>query len=216
MMIKINNLIKEYKGKRVVDIQALDIPEGMVFGIVGGNGSGKSTLLKMIAELEEKTYGVINKDISLSEMVYLFQKPHLFNTSVRKNIAYPLEFRKWDKRNIELRVDEMIEKFDLGHLSHQNAMKLSGGEAQKVNLARALVFNPKWIFLDEPTANIDPKSTRQIESILKSLDINMILVTHNLNQASRLCDHVILMSEGKIIDAGQPEDVLNNKALLYV
>jgi len=215
-MIKINNLIKEYKGKRVVDIQALDIPEGMVFGIVGGNGSGKSTLLKMIAELEEKTYGVINKDISLSEMVYLFQKPHLFNTSVRKNIAYPLEFRKWDKRNIELRVDEMIEKFDLGHLSHQNAMKLSGGEAQKVNLARALVFNPKWIFLDEPTANIDPKSTRQIESILKSLDINMILVTHNLNQASRLCDHVILMSEGKIIDAGQPEDVLNNKALLYV
>jgi len=216
MMIKINNLIKEYKGKRVVDIQALDIPEGMVFGIVGGNGSGKSTLLKMIAELEEKTYGVINKDISLSEMVYLFQKPHLFNTSVRKNIAYPLEFRKWDKRNIELRVDEMIEKFDLGHLSHQNAMKLSGGEAQKVNLARALVFNPKWIFLDEPTANIDPKSTRQIESILKSLDINMILVTHNLNQASRLCDHVILMSEGKIIDAGQPEDVLNNEALLYV
>ena len=216
MMIKINNLIKEYKGKRVVDIQALDIPEGMVFGIVGGNGSGKSTLLKMIAELEEKTYGVINKDISLSEMVYLFQKPHLFNTSVRKNIAYPLEFRKWDKRNIELRVDEMIEKFDLGHLSHQNAMKLSGGEAQKVNLARALVFNPKWIFLDEPTANIDPKSTRQIESILKSLDINMILVTHKLNQASRLCDHVILMSEGKIIDAGQPEDVLNNEALLYV
>jgi len=215
-MIKINNLIKEYKGKRVVDIQALDIPEGMVFGIVGGNGSGKSTLLKMIAELEEKTYGVINKDISLSEMVYLFQKPHLFNTSVRKNIAYPLEFRKWDKRNIELRVDEMIEKFDLGHLSHQNAMKLSGGEAQKVNLARALVFNPKWIFLDEPTANIDPKSTRQIESILKSLDINMILVTHNLNQASRLCDHVILMSEGKIIDSGQPEDVLNNEALLYV
>jgi len=216
MMIKINNLIKEYKGKRVVDIQALDIPEGMVFGIVGGNGSGKSTLLKMIAELEEKTYGVINKDISLSEMVYLFQKPHLFNTSVRKNIAYPLEFRKWDKKNIELRVDEMIEKFDLGHISHQNAMKLSGGEAQKVNLARALVFNPKWIFLDEPTANIDPKSTRQIESILKFLDINMILVTHNLNQASRLCDHVILMSEGKIIDSGQPEDVLNNEALLYV
>ena len=216
MMIKINNLIKEYKGKRVVDIQALDIPEGMVFGIVGGNGSGKSTLLKMIAELEEKTSGDIDKDISLSEMVYLFQKPHLFNTSVRKNIAYPLEFRKWDKKNIELRVDEMIEKFDLGHISHQNAMKLSGGEAQKVNLARALVFNPKWIFLDEPTANIDPKSTRQIESILKFLDINMILVTHNLNQASRLCDHVILMSEGKIIDSGQPEDVLNNKALLYV
>ena len=215
-MIKINNLKKEYKNKTVVDVDELTIPSNMIFGIVGGNGSGKSTLLKMIAELVPQTSGTINKDVTLNEMVYLFQKPHLFNTSVYHNIAYPLKFRKMDKDIIDKKVNQMIELFDLKHIKDQNALSLSGGESQKVNLARALVFNPKWIFLDEPTANIDPKSTMQIERILQSIDMNMVIVTHSLNQAKRLCDQVAVMAEGKILEVNTPEMALKNEELVYV
>ena len=215
-MIKINNLKKEYKNKTVVDVDELTIPSNMIFGIVGGNGSGKSTLLKMIAELVPQTSGTINKDVTLEEMVYLFQKPHLFNTSVYHNIAYPLKFRKMDKDIIDKKVNQMIELFDLKHIKDQNALSLSGGESQKVNLARALVFNPKWIFLDEPTANIDPKSTMQIERILQSIDMNMVIVTHSLNQAKRLCDQVAVMAEGKILEVNTPEMALKNEELVYV
>jgi len=215
-MIKIDKLIKDYDDKRVVNIDKLEIPDKMIFGIVGGNGSGKSTLLKMIAQLEDKTLGHIETGVDLDQMVYLFQKPHLFNTTVRKNIGSPLKFRKWDKDQIDKRVDELMKLFDIEHLGHMNALKLSGGEAQKVNLARALSFEPKWIFLDEPTANIDPKSTRQIEEILTSLDINMVLVTHNLNQATRMCSQVAVMFEGKVVEISAPEKALKHESLQYV
>lgn len=215
-MIKIENLKKEYKNRIVVDVDQLTIPNHMIFGIVGGNGSGKSTLLKIIAELVPQTSGTINKDVTLDEMVYLFQKPHLFNTSVYHNIAYPLKFRKIDKDIIDKKVIHMIELFDLEHIKDQNALSLSGGESQKVNLARALVFNPKWILLDEPTANIDPRSTMQIEKILKSVEMNMVIVTHSLNQARRLCDQVAVMAEGKILEVNTPEIALKNEELVYV
>ncbi|MBI9013747.1 MAG: ATP-binding cassette domain-containing protein [Clostridiales bacterium] len=215
-MIKINNLIKEYKNRTVVDVKELSIPNNMIFGIVGGNGSGKSTLLKIIAELLPQTSGTISRDVALDEMVYLFQKPHMFNTSVYHNIAYPLKFRKFNKNIIEEKVNQMIDLFDLKHIKDQNALSLSGGESQKVNLARALVFDPKWILLDEPTANIDPKSTMQIEKILKSIEMNMVIVTHSLNQAKRLCDQVAVMAEGQILEVNTPEIALKNEVLVYV
>lgn len=215
-MIKIAQLKKSYENRTVVDIDALHIPEHQIFGIIGGNGSGKTTLLKMIAELETKDDGRIDNQIKLDELVYLFQKPHLFNTSVYNNIAYPLKFRKVSKDKIESKVMAMVELFGLEHIMHQNALKLSGGEAQKVNLARALVFNPKLILLDEPTANIDAKSTKQIETILKSLGISIVLVTHNLNQASRMCDQVAIMSEGKILEVSDTEKALKHKSLQYI
>lgn len=215
-MIKINNLVKSYDHRRVVDIKDLTIPEKMIFGIVGGNGSGKSTLLKMMSKLVTIDLGTIETGIDVKEMVYLFQQPHLFNTSVYNNIAAPLKFRRYDKTTIDQKVQEMIDLFDLGHIIDQNAKKLSGGEAQKVNLARALVFGPKWLLLDEPTANIDPKSTMQIEEILRKQDLSMVLVTHNLSQAERLCDRVAVMSEGKILQVDQPAIALKNQNLLYI
>lgn len=215
-MIKMIDLKKSYKNRMVVDIKSLHIPENQIFGIIGGNGSGKTTLLKMIAELEQSDSGMIDKNMQLHELVYLFQKPHLFNTSVYNNIAYPLKFRKVSKDVINIKVKAMIDLFGLENIMHQNALKLSGGEAQKVNLARALVFGPKLILLDEPTANIDTKSTMQIESILKSLDISIILVTHNLNQASRMCEKVAIMCEGEILEVSHTEEALKHKSLQYI
>lgn len=219
-MINIKNLKKIYNNRVVVDIDEFQIPEKQIFGIVGGNGSGKTTLLKMIANLEVKDEGMIDLSINDNEMVYLFQKPHLFNTSVYNNIAYPLRFRKVSKHEIHERVEKIIDEFNISSLKHQNALKLSGGESQKVNLARALIFNPKLILLDEPTANIDPKSTMQIEEILKrSLKIHntsMILVTHNTSQASRLCENVAIMKDGKVIDIGKADKILESEELQYI
>ena len=219
-MINIKNLKKTYNNRIVVDVDEFQIPEKQIFGIVGGNGSGKTTLLKMIANLEVKDEGVIDLSIKDNEMVYLFQKPHLFNTSVYNNIAYPLRFRKVCKHEIHERVEKIIDEFNISNLKHQNALKLSGGESQKVNLARALIFNPKLILLDEPTANIDPKSTMQIEEILKtSLKIHntsMILVTHNTSQARRLCENVAIMKDGKVIDVGKADKILESEELQYI
>lgn len=219
-MIKITNLKKTYKERIVVDIEEFEIPKGEVFGIVGGNGSGKTTLLKMIADLESLDEGVIKRDMELNELVYLFQKPHLFNTSVYNNIAYPLKFRKMNPEEIDIKVNSIIEEFGLTDIKTQNAKKLSGGESQKVNLARALVFNPKLILLDEPTANIDPKSTMQIEEILKNAlkvhNTSMILVTHNISQAKRLCKKVAVMDSGRIIGIDSPEIILEANDLQYI
>lgn len=215
-MIKINDLRKIYDGKQVLNVEELEIPRGEIFGIVGGNGSGKTTMLKIISKLIKSDGGMIETSIELDEMVYLFQKPHLFNTSVYNNIAYPLKFRKIPKDKIEKSVNKMIELFNLSHLMHQNATKLSGGEMQKVNLARALVFEPKLILLDEPTANIDTKATQQIEEILKQLGLSIVLVTHNMNQAIRLCDKVAVMHEGKVVTVDTPEVALRHECLQYI
>lgn len=219
-MINIKRLKKEYNNRLVVDIDELTIPKGQIFGIVGGNGSGKTTLLKMIADLESKDLGLIDISFKRNEMVYLFQKPHLFNTTVYNNIAYPLKFRKMDSNEIHKKVEAIIEEFGIENLKDQNALKLSGGESQKVNLARALVFNPKLILLDEPTANIDPKSTMHIEKILKNAlktyKTNMVLVTHNISQARRLCVDVAVMRDGKVVGIDKAEKILDSEELQYI
>ncbi len=219
-MININNLKKSFDNRLVVNINKLSIPKNQIFALLGGNGSGKTTLLKMIANLESLDDGEINLSIESKEMVYLFQKPHLFNTSVYNNISYPLKFRKVEKNEIKRRVDEILKEFNLYNLKDQNALKLSGGEAQKVNLARALVFNPKLILLDEPTASVDPEYTKVIEDILLNrLDkykTSMLLVTHNIEQAKRLCRNVAVMSEGKIVQVDEINKVLDMKELKYI
>lgn len=218
-MIKIKKIKKCYDNKLVLDIAELNIQKNQIFGIVGGNGSGKTTLLKILSDLETSDSGSFEISLKSNEHVYLFQKPLLFNTSVYNNVAYPLKFRKVDKLEIHERVEKILKEFDIYDLKEQNALKLSGGESQKVNLARALVFNPKLIFLDEPTANIDPVSTKKIEEILlKALanDMSMVLVTHNIAQAKRLCENVCVMDEGKVTKIGKSKDILDSEELQYI
>lgn len=215
-MIKINNITKSYKDRLVLSIEALQIPEKQIFGIVGGNGCGKSTLLKIMSDLIRADKGQVIRNCNLDEMVYLFQKPHLFNTSVYKNIEKPLKYRNIQKSIRALKVQKMLDLFDLNHIKNQNARKLSGGEAQKVNLARALVFEPKVILLDEPTANIDQKSTRFIEDVLLGLDISIILVTHNLTQAKRLCKEIAILDEGRLVLVAPSEEAVNHPLLQYI
>lgn len=148
------------------------------------------------------------------KITYLSQSPYLLRTSVYNNIAYPLKIRKLPKTIIEKKVNEIMKELNVYDLRNQLATSLSGGESQKVVLARALVFEPELLLLDEPTANIDPQTIEVLEkAILKRNSQNKMItitITHNMGQVHRMCDDVIYIEKGKIIDQGTTEKVLNN------
>lgn len=210
MKIQGENLIKVYGDKKVLHIESLTIEKGKITGIIGPNGSGKSTLVNIIAGLDEDYQGKIlydgkeiNKEIR-DRMTLVFQKAYLFKRSVYKNIAYPLKIRNESKVNIEKKVLHMLELLEIEDLKTKMGNKLSGGETQKVALARALIFNPRLIFLDEPTSNIDPEYILHMEkAIIKHNKENkgtIVIVTHNIEQAERLCHRIIKLERGKVID----------------
>lgn len=218
MDIKIDKLTKVYGDKTVVNIDRLALDKGKTYAIIGPNGAGKSTLVRIIAGLEGATMGKLVYDgkpldsKSIKYITYMSQRPYLFRTSVFNNIAYPLKIRKYDKEAIKRRVNEIMEEFNVSDLRDQLATSLSGGESQKVALARALVFEPKILLLDEPTANIDPNAIELIEKTIskrnKEKKMTSIIITHNIGQAKRLCHKVIFMREGKIDEYGDSEQVI--------
>lgn len=219
MQLKFKDLTKEYDGKK-----ALDIPSGFVAGgsrtaVLGPNGSGKSTLLNIIAGLDQPNNGRVfyGPEMLELESVYrditmVFQKPYLITASVEKNIAYPMQLRGYSHGEIEKKVAELCEELGLTELRKRRSWKLSGGEIQKVSLARALSFQPKLLLLDEPTANIDPATTAEIERMLikinKNVGTTIVFVTHNLVQARRVCDQVIFLNKGRLIEEGPCSQVL--------
>ncbi|MEG0392760.1 MAG: ATP-binding cassette domain-containing protein, partial [Anaerovoracaceae bacterium] len=178
-------------------------------------GAGKSTLLNLIAGLDQPTGGTIEYDgrplLPAEEVTLVFQKPYLLTTDVRRNIAYPMKLRGSASTEINTRVNALMEELGLSALADQKAWKLSGGEAQKVALARALSFHPKLLLLDEPTANVDPATTGEIEKMLLKVnqqeETTIVLITHNLAQAKRLCQNVLFLHQGACIESG-PADLL--------
>lgn len=218
MRLYMEKLTKEYEGRKVLDIRELLIEDGALCGIIGPNGAGKSTLLNLIAGLMKPTAGSLLYGEEMSalapyrNMTMVFQTPYLIRTTVEKNIAYPLKLRGWDDAQIEKRVGELTEELGLTDFRKQKSLKLSGGETQKVALARALSFRPKLLLLDEPTANVDPSTTAEIERMLRKINekdgTTVILITHNLVQARRLCNEVIFMDQGKVVEYGASERIL--------
>ncbi|OLS03731.1 energy-coupling factor ABC transporter ATP-binding protein [Tissierella creatinophila] len=210
MEIQIKNLAKTYGEKKVLDIESLNLEREKITGIIGPNGSGKSTLLNIIAGLDDKYDGqvlyngeLIDSDIR-KKMTLVFQKAYLFKRTVYKNIAYPLEVRGVKEEKIKQKVLELLKILEIEDLKMKIGSKLSGGETQKVALARGLVFNPELLLLDEPTSNIDPEYIEHMEkAILKYNKENkgtVIIVTHNINQAKRLCDNIIKLERGRVIN----------------
>lgn len=208
MEINIKGLIKVYGDRTVLNIESLLLERNKFYGIVGPNGSGKSTLLRMISGLEQNTEGeilydkcILNEQI-LKQLTYMSQRHYLLRTSVFNNIAYPLKLRKYPKNIIESKVNQIMKELQLFDLRDQLATKLSGGESQKVALARALIFEPQLLLLDEPTANIDPNSMKLIEKVILKRHNNKsgttLMITHNMGQARRLCDEVLMLNQGKL------------------
>jgi tungstate transport system ATP-binding protein len=221
MRIEIKEVIKTYGNKPVLQFNTESQPfvfeTGKIHGIIGPNGSGKTTLMKIIAGLTKLTKGnilydgtTLNQQI-LTEMTFSNHTPVLFSRSVYENIAYPLKIRKFEKKRIHEIVSQLIREFELSEIQNQNAKHLSGGESQKTALARALSFSPKLLLLDEPTANIDPKSIMLIESALKKRNheegLTIIIITHNLSQAFRLCSHLTFLDQGVCLFTGTPDEI---------
>lgn len=218
MKIIIENLKKVYDGKTVLDIEQFEIKRGSLCGIIGPNGAGKSTLIKLIAGLEKAScgdvfYGKKPKNMPPYEiMTLVFQKPYLLRTTVFNNIAYPLQIRNYPRNEIESRTNRLLKDIGLYEFRNQKAWKLSGGETQKVALARALSFKPKLLLLDEFTSNVDPLSMAVIEKMIKKINAEekttVITITHNLQQAKRLCSDIMMMHNGKVIEANEANKLL--------
>ncbi|HLR35667.1 MAG TPA: ATP-binding cassette domain-containing protein [Tissierellales bacterium] len=208
MKISIKNLKKFYSEKLILDIDGLEIEEGKITGIIGPNGSGKSTLLKIISGLDEEFSGEIkydnkylNRDI-YKRMTLVMQKPYLFKRKVFDNIEYPLKIRNIKKENRKERAIDILKRLEIEELKNKKAHLLSGGESQKVSLARALIFNPKLLLLDEPTSNIDPESIKVMEREIirynRETKGTVLIVTHNMDQSERICDKVLFLDKGKV------------------
>ncbi len=219
MQLSFKDLTREYDGKRVLDITEGSVAGGSRTAVVGPNGSGKSTLLNIIAGLDRPTtgkvfYGTDRQELDevSRDITMVFQKPYLITASVEKNIAYPMKIRDYGDADIEKRVAELCQELGLTELRKRRSWKLSGGEIQKVSLARALSFQPKLLLLDEPTANIDPATTAEIERILLKINndfgTTIIFVTHNLAQARRVCNRIIFLNKGQLIEEGPCSQVL--------
>ncbi|MEG1929667.1 MAG: ATP-binding cassette domain-containing protein [Anaerovorax sp.] len=220
MNLTIENLKKTYGEKTVLHIPHFALQTGCLCGMIGSNGAGKSTLLNMIAAIDSPSTGTVfygnppTASPPLDQMTMVFQQPYMLSTSVEKNIAYPLKLRGWSLEKIEARISLLMEELGLTDLRKQKAWKLSGGETQKVALARALSFYPKLLLLDEPTANIDPIATSEIEAMLKKINreerTTVIIITHNLSQAKRLCDWVAFLHQGHLIEFNETETLLTH------
>ncbi|SET73658.1 carbohydrate ABC transporter ATP-binding protein, CUT1 family [Natronincola peptidivorans] len=220
MNLTIKNLTKYYNKQCVLSIDAFTIERSSFLGIIGPNGAGKSTLVKMLAGLETPSSGEILYEKSLisppiyKSMTMVFQKPYLLRTSVFNNIAYPLKIRKLNPKAIDKKVNHLIVEMGIESIKNQNAWTLSGGEAQKVALARAIIFEPALLILDEPTANIDPASILTMEKTINKFyqqsAPSIIIVTHNIQQAKRLCKEIAFMHQGKIVEFGKSSDMIHH------
>jgi len=208
MEIKLRNLKKYFKDNLILDIGDYTFKKGQITGLRGPNGAGKTTLLNIIAGLDLQYEGEVLYDGELldekkqKEITQVFQKPFLFKRKVKDNIKYPMLIRRLDKAEIEKRTLELAKALDIEDLLNKRGNQLSGGEAQKVALARALAIRPKLLLLDEPTSSIDEKAMITIENCIlnfhKQSNATVIIVTHDVIQSDRICDEVAFLERGRI------------------
>jgi len=228
--------IKKEYDQEVLKVDSLELNKGFIYGIIGPSGAGKSTLLRIINLLTAPTSGAYyfhgrpvpgntREQINIQrKMSLVFQKTILFKESVWNNVAYGLKARGYNREEINNRVGRLLDQVGLSDLAKRRADTLSGGEAQRVAIARSVAFDPELLLLDEPTANLDPYNIELIEEMIATLnrqkDITVVIVTHNVFQARRIADQVIFIDKGEIVEMGSAEKIFTNpeheKTRLYV
>jgi tungstate transport system ATP-binding protein len=221
----VNNLNKSFDGTPVLRDINLDVDRGEVFAFIGSSGSGKTTLLRLAHLLDSPTSGKIRfdgADTDASEsarlamrrrMAMVFQRPVAFQASVFDNVAYGLNIRGIKGVERERRIRRALETVELSGFEKRNAQSLSGGELQRVALARAMVTEPEVLFLDEPTANLDPVNTQRVEELLgrviKELKTTVVMATHDMAQGQRLANRIAVLLNGELLQTGTPYEVFN-------
>ncbi|MBN1369506.1 MAG: phosphate ABC transporter ATP-binding protein [Dehalococcoidaceae bacterium] len=223
--IEAHNLVRRAGMIPLLKGISLQVESGDSFMLIGPTGAGKTTLLRILGLLDRPVSGNLNilgVDVTGSpdrhleirrRMAFVQQKPVAFSCSVFENVAYPLRWRKVSKNEIKSRVLESLGQVDMQDFAGRNARTLSGGETQRIAIARALVTRPEILLLDEPTANLDPNSAGKIEDVLvrvaREHQTTLVMTTHDLAQARRLAGTVGVIMSGELVECGPPQQVFN-------
>jgi lipopolysaccharide export system ATP-binding protein len=230
-------LRKSYGGRMVVQDVTLQVDGGEVVGLLGPNGAGKTTSFYMIVGLIRADAGRIEIDGNpITSMPihkrahrglsYLPQDASVFRRmTVEQNIRAVLELqvngngRRLSQSDIKQRLEQLLEELQIAHLRANGALSLSGGERRRVEIARALATNPRFVLLDEPFAGVDPIAVIEIQRIvrfLKSRGIGVLITDHNVRETLGICDRAYIISEGSVLTSGEPEDIIENQAVRRV
>ncbi|PYU96361.1 MAG: LPS export ABC transporter ATP-binding protein [Acidobacteria bacterium] len=223
--LRVRDLCKSYRGRKVVQEVSLTLRQGDVVGLLGPNGAGKTTTFYMIVGLISPDTGqVLINDSEITSMPmyqrarsgisYLPQEPSVFRKlTVEENLETIAETLDLNSREQGEIVTELLEEFGIAHLRRQPAYTLSGGERRRLEIARALVLTPKFILLDEPFAGIDPLAVLDIQRVigqLKERRIGVLVTDHNVREALNITDHAYIINDGRILRDGSPEELSND------
>lgn len=227
----VEGLQKRYKSRLVVQDISLEVESGQVIGLLGPNGAGKTTSFYMIVGLVSADAGRIilnNQDISRLPihhrakmgLSYLPQEPSIFRKmTTAENILAILQLQKLSLEEQKNKLEELLNDLHISHIRDSLGLSLSGGERRRVEIARCLATNPKFILLDEPFAGIDPIAVIDIQKIvnlLKQRNIGVLITDHNVRETLGICDRAYIVNEGKIFASGTPTEIVNNQSVREV
>jgi lipopolysaccharide export system ATP-binding protein len=222
----VQNIKKSYKNNVVVKDISLSIKSGEVIGLLGPNGAGKTTSFYMIVGLVTSDHGnILIDNQNLTKMPihkrakvgisYLPQEPSIFRKmTVSENILSILELRKLSKKKLMEKLEILLGELNIEHIRNNSAISLSGGERRRVEIARCLATNPKFILLDEPFAGIDPIAVIDIQKIIKhlaSIGIGVLITDHSVRETLGICDRAYIVNQGKIFASGPPSEITSNQ-----
>jgi lipopolysaccharide export system ATP-binding protein len=226
-----HNLKKRYKKRTVVHDVSFEVGSGEVVGLLGPNGAGKTTCFYMVVGLvacdggdihfndEKLTHLPIHKRAQLG-VSYLPQEASVFRKlTVTENIKAVLELQSLPADEIETRLERLLEELHISHIRNSSAAALSGGERRRVEIARALATEPRFILLDEPFAGVDPIAVLDIQKIirfLKERNIGVLITDHNVRETLGICDHAYIINEGSVLASGRPDEIIYNESVRKV
>ena len=219
-------LNKTYNGRQVVKNVNIDVERGEVVGLLGPNGAGKTTSFYMMVGLvkaDEGTINLLNENVTSQPLHvrarkgigYLPQEASVFRElTVEENIVSVLEVRDLSDKDRQNALDNLISDFGLDHIRRSRGRELSGGERRRVEIARSLALDPKFVLLDEPFAGVDPLAVNDIQSIIKRLkqkNIGVLITDHNVRETLGIVDRAYIMSSGELLVSGTPDEIINNE-----
>jgi len=225
-VLRAEALMKRYRKRVVVSDVSLTVESGEVVGLLGPNGAGKTTCFYMILGLVPIDHGSVRLDgqdvthlpiyrRSRLGLSYLPQEASIFRRlNVAQNIQAVLELQGVEAEEMEARLENLLDDLHIGHLRASPAVSLSGGERRRVEIARALATNPRFILLDEPFAGVDPIAVLDIQQIirfLKSRGIGVLITDHNVRETLGICDHAYIINQGSVLAFGKPEEIIYNE-----
>jgi len=218
--LKLIDIRKRYRAVQALQSVSLELEGGKITVLLGVNGAGKTTLMRIMAGLENPDDGEVlfnNQNIDGKALrrvsTLVFQKSAMFSTNVYDNLAYGLRVRKVPKDQIRTKVCDVLQLVRLSGFEKRRARKTSGGEQQRIALARAFLLEPHVMLLDEPTANLDPNSATIIEKAIigkKSPERIIVMSTHNLTQARRMADEIVHIYNGEIVEVASASNFFEN------